>query len=153
MTTTPNHPSGSSTPHTTPRPPPRPTRVLLVGHCVPDSMMLKLVVERAIPGAAVERVNDAETLARSAQQADLLLVNRVLDGEFASESGIGLGRSMGQGAGGRGGSRWMLVSNFEASQAEAEAAGALPGFGKSSAYAEETTRRLRAAVGQASPRA
>ena len=42
-----------------------------------------------------------------------------------------------------------VIGDTEVFAREAEAAGALPGFGKSGAYAEETTRRLRAALERA----
>ena len=41
----------------------------------------------------------------------------------------------------------MLVSNFEDAQAEAEAAGALPGFGKTQMYDPRTRERILGAVG------
>lgn len=117
-------------------------RIVLVGHCVPDSFMLKGVIEKAIPGAEVVRANsDAELKQRSAGAA-LLLVNRVLDGEFADEAGFSIVRAFA-----RGPARVMLISNFPESLAEAESLGAVPGFGKKAAGSDESVRRLRAAVG------
>ena len=40
----------------------------------------------------------------------------------------------------------LLVSNFEDAQAQAEAAGAMPGFGKSDLYHDDTTQRLKDAA-------
>jgi hypothetical protein len=41
----------------------------------------------------------------------------------------------------------MLVSNYADAQQQAETAGALPGFGKSSLRTPETRERLRAVLG------
>ncbi|MBX3403498.1 MAG: hypothetical protein KF699_08830 [Phycisphaeraceae bacterium] len=116
-------------------------KIVLVGHCVPDSFMLKGVIERAIPGAMVVRANSDEELGRESSGAALLVVNRVLDGEFADTSGLSVVRSAVARR-----ARAMLISNFPESRAEAEAAGGLPSFGKKDAGAEETVHRLRAAV-------
>jgi hypothetical protein len=118
-----------------------PKKIVLVGHCVPDSFMLKGVIERAITGAAVVRANTDAELERESAGAALLVVNRVLDGEFADTAGLSVVKA----AVARGG-RAMLISNFPESRAEAEAAGGLPSFGKRDLGAEETVRRLRAAV-------
>ena len=129
-------------------------RILLVGHCGPDSYMLRSAVSGVAPGAAVDFIHDAAALDKALPTASLLLVNRVLDGDFAGGSGIELIRSLTAD-----GSKvpMMLVSNFPQAQAEAEAAGALPGFGKSAAYADETRRRIAyalslAGTGAAKPR-
>jgi two-component system, chemotaxis family, chemotaxis protein CheY len=117
--------------------------VVLVGHCGPDSWALKSAVGSAIPGARVVSANDQPELERAMETADLLLVNRQLDGAFDADSGADLIRAI-RAAKGPGA---MLISNFPEAQAEAEAAGALPGFGKTAMYAAETKRRLRAALG------
>lgn len=115
---------------------------ILVGHCVPDAIMLKTVVQRAFPGASVETVNDQGALDSTLERDVVLVVNRELDGEFdVGRGGIDLIRSQ---AGDR--VPMLLVSNFEDAQAEAEAAGAMPGFGKSNLYDDETTQRLKAAA-------
>lgn len=116
-------------------------KFVLVGHCVPDSFMLKGVIEKAVPGASVVRANNDEELARESAGAALLVVNRVLDGEFAESSGLSVVKSAVARS-----ARAMLISNFPESRAEAEAAGGEPGFGKKDAGAEESARRLRAAV-------
>lgn len=119
-----------------------PAHILLVGHCRPDAFHLKTVVERAVPGAIVSMANSSEQL--GASSAHLWLVNRALDGDFGVPTGIDLIR---ENANAPGRPALMLISNFPEAQAEAEAAGALPGFGKSSAYSTESTNRLRRAVG------
>ncbi|MAB83565.1 MAG: response regulator [Phycisphaerae bacterium] len=114
--------------------------VMLVGHCGPDAIMLRTVVQRAMPGASVELVNDHEALDAALERDVVLLVNRELDGEFTTgRGGIDLIRHLGESSAK---APMLLVSNFEDAQAQAEAAGAMPGFGKSDLYDEATTQRL-----------
>lgn len=116
--------------------------VALVGHCGPDAFALRSAVRSALPGAEVVSINGEQELA--AATADVMLVNRVLDGGFSNQSGLDLISSLaGEGA------QVMLVSNFPEAQAEAVEAGAAPGFGKSELYSETMRSRLRAAVGAA----
>ncbi len=116
-------------------------KIVLVGHCDPDSFMLRSVIEKAIPGATVVRANSDAALKKEAAGAALLLINRVLDGEFADDAGFSVVRTY---AGGP--TRAMLISNFPEALAEAEALGAVPGFGKRTAGSEEAANRLRKAV-------
>lgn len=120
-----------------------PKTVVLVGHCRPDFYMLKLAVEGAVPAVRVEGANTDDALAALAGSADLLLVNRVLDGRFASTRGLDLVERFAS----EGGPRTMLISNFEDAQQDAQAAGALPGFGKSDMRSERAVARLRSALG------
>ena len=117
---------------------------ILVGHCGPDAFMLRQTVQRAVPDAAIEMVNDAGTLQGHLNTDTVLLVNRALDGAFATDNGVELIRGI---ADGPEAPIAMLVSNFEDAQAQAEAAGASPGFGKSQLYDETTIQRLREAAG------
>ena len=64
--------------------------VILAGHCGPDSWMLKSMLGRAAPGREIEMINTLEELEAALDRAALVLVNRVLDGRFASESGLEL---------------------------------------------------------------
>lgn len=116
--------------------------IVLVGHCGPDSFMLRNVAQRAVPGARVESADDRESLQAAAADADLLLVNRVLDTDVGYASGIDLIRDLSPNAR----AAMMLISNYPDAQTQAEAAGAVPGFGKRDAYAEETAERIRRAV-------
>ncbi len=119
-------------------------RVALVGHCVPDAAAIRAMLGRALPGAEVVMVNDEAGL-RAARGSGLLLVNRVLDGSFGGiASGIELIRVLSSEV--SSGVRTMLVSNYAEAQAEAEAAGAVPGFGKTDLNEPETLERIRAAV-------
>jgi two-component system chemotaxis response regulator CheY len=120
--------------------------ILLVGHCGPDGHMLRNITQRAVPAARIEMVDDDHLLSAHLPQADLLLVNRLLDGAMSHSSGIELIRAL---AAKPAAPAMMLVSNYPEAQAAAEAAGALPGFGKRDAYAEETARRISDAVDRA----
>src|SRR5258705_4562967 len=91
-------------------------RVVLVGHCRPDAFMLKTVIQRAAPDAVVEMVNDDAGVA--AARADLLLVNRALDGEFKAETGADLLKHLA--ASGKPAPPMMLVSKFEQVQVQTE---------------------------------
>ena len=118
--------------------------VMLVGHCGPDAIMLKTVAQRALPGSSVELVNDQEALDAALERDVVLLVNRELDGAFRTgRGGIDLIRHLGESATK---APMLLVSNFPEAQVEAEAAGAMPGFGKSNLYDDDTTRRLKDAA-------
>ena len=64
--------------------------VLLVGHCFPDAMMLKSAIKRAIKGVSFESAHSSAELEQHLSGSDLAVVNRVLDGKFASDSGIEL---------------------------------------------------------------
>jgi hypothetical protein len=119
--------------------------IVLVGHCGPDASMLRTAVTRAIPGAAIILANDSTSLAPWLTSAHLLLVNRVLDGEFDNTtSGIELIRRIGRQPEAP---PVMLISNLPEAQAEAVDAGARPGFGKQSLYADSTAAMLRDAAG------
>jgi hypothetical protein len=117
--------------------------VALVGHCGPDAWALKAAVSAAVPGARVVMVNDEAGLRDAVANARLLLVNRVLDGSFPTESGVELIRIL---AAAEGTPALMLVSNYADAQAEAVAAGARPGFGKTALRSDATAGMLREAV-------
>ena len=119
--------------------------VLLVGHCGPDAAMLRSAASRAIKGARVEMVNEDQDLGHRLAGASLLLVNRVLDGSFGTESGIELIRILAAADGPT--PPMMLISNFAEAQEEAEAAGARPGFGKSQVMQPIAADRMRDAAG------
>ena len=117
--------------------------VLLVGHCSPDAMMLQSAIRRVVEGAGFAIAMSMADLEERLPGASVALVNRVLDGDFGGADGLGLIRRF---AGGGAGTPMMLISNFAESQQEAEAAGAVPGFGKSDLYAAQTGERLLAAI-------
>ncbi|MAD19111.1 MAG: hypothetical protein CMJ52_02680 [Planctomycetaceae bacterium] len=122
----------------------RKTTVLSVGHCTPDAWMLRTAVQRVLPDAEVHPVNDDAELRDRISDASgpvVLLVNRLLDGSFPHEDGIGLIEAH---AGGTAAA--LLISNLEASQAAATSAGGVPGFGKTALNDPDTATRLRNAV-------
>lgn len=117
--------------------------IVLVGHCGPDSYALRSAVGRAVPGAQIVAADDGDTLAQHLPKADLLLVNRLLEGgAFETHSGIELIAGLTATSA----IRCMLISNLADAQAEAEAAGALPGFGKAEMYSDEARERIRTAL-------
>ncbi|MEM1212938.1 MAG: hypothetical protein AAGI68_11655 [Planctomycetota bacterium] len=123
--------------------PSNPPRVALVGHCGFDSGSLTRLVRSTFPEAEVAAVNHDQQLAPpTGGQAgfDLLLVNRVLDGRFDAADGIDLIRTVSAHT------PSLLISNFPEAQADAEAAGAQPGFGKSDLSSPIAAERLRDAL-------
>ncbi|MFW5682362.1 MAG: hypothetical protein ACOC1G_05095 [Phycisphaeraceae bacterium] len=121
------------------------TRVVLVGHCGADSGMLRHAIEKALPHCEVTHADRAKELESKADASSLLLVNRVLPGGLGESSGIDLIRKLQQrDAPDRPAA--MLISNYEDAQRQAEAAGALPGFGKAELGQPETVEKLRRAT-------
>lgn len=103
-------------------------RIALIGHCGPDSSYLRLAVSRAARDVQVVAADDAAELEQIVREGvDLLLFNRVLDYGFEESEGVAVIRKLRQS---HPTLRMMLVSNYPEAQAEAVAAGALPGFGK-----------------------
>jgi two-component system, chemotaxis family, chemotaxis protein CheY len=74
-------------------------------------------------------------------------INRMLDGEFQLQMGAELVREVVQRSAAKK-PALMLVSNYPEAQAEAQEAGALPGFGKRELHAPTTGERIRAALGR-----
>ncbi|MEO0476651.1 MAG: hypothetical protein AAF085_11885 [Planctomycetota bacterium] len=123
------------------------SRIALVGHCGFDSGSLARFASDAAPDAEVIRINDQQALNESSGVSTLLLVNRVLDGRFdVGRSGIELIKTIAElpDAG-----PMMLVSNYADAQEEAEAMGALPGFGKSEMADATTRQRIANAIAKA----
>lgn len=117
--------------------------IALVGHCGPDSFALRSFVSSTLRGSRVEFVNNQRELESRRGEFHAALVNRVLDGSFTTESGIELIRILGALDDGP---ALMLITNFPEAAAEAEAAGAVPGFGKAELNTDRARERLRAAV-------
>jgi two-component system, chemotaxis family, chemotaxis protein CheY len=112
----------------------------LVGHCGPDSYMLRSAVKYAVADSDVQMLNDDGALDRALEAgAALLLINRVLDGAFDHGQGVELVKKLKES---HPGVRTMLVSNFADAQAAAVAAGALEGFGKSEIGSAKMKQRL-----------
>ncbi|MCH8825164.1 MAG: hypothetical protein IH984_16845 [Planctomycetes bacterium] len=120
--------------------------IVLVGHCGPDMFMLKSAIGRAAADSPIVTVNDSGSLEEYLNNESVLLVNRELDGSFNTQSGIELIAHITKEDNPP---IAMLISNYEEAQAQAVAAGARQGFGKSELYDESTTEALREAVGSA----
>ena len=118
--------------------------VTLVGHCGPDSSFLRMAVSSAAPGAAVRMADtDAELDAALEGGSDLLLFNRVLEVGFEDSDGVAALRRAKER---RPGQAVMMVSNYPETQRDAEAAGALPGFGKREIGSDRAKQRLADAL-------
>ncbi len=117
--------------------------VVLVGHCSIDKASLNGALSDALPGIEIASANDTASLKTYAHPQALLLVNRVLDGRFDTGCGIELIEQLNSRDTPP---RAMLISNYYDAQANAIAAGALPGFGKSEMHSPETAAILRASV-------
>ncbi len=121
-------------------------KIALVGHCGPDSYMLRSAVKYAVPGADVRMITDLDALNDLIDTGvDLLLVNRMLDGLFDAGEGVEL---IGTLHTSHPAVRCMLISNYAESQRDAEAAGAKPGFGKSEIGTPKMKQSLAAALGE-----
>ncbi|MGE3109361.1 MAG: hypothetical protein AB7G11_11505 [Phycisphaerales bacterium] len=130
-------------------PPVHPVRVVLAGHCVPDAYMLKNAVERFLPAASVVSVNTTADLDRELVDADIVLVNRLIDGYFEHSIGQVLIRALWERAPH---AAFILISNVPEAQQDAEAAGAMPGFGKSELYSAKAQQCLIAAAARSARR-
>ena len=124
-------------------------RFILVGHCGPDMYMLRAAVSRLVPGAATAVADDADDLEAELSRASVLLINRVLDGDFGTSSGIELIARL---AKAENRPAMLLISNYPEAQQQAIAAGALPGFGKAELYNPRTAELLREAAASNSMR-
>lgn len=123
-------------------------KVVLVGHCGPDSAYLRSAVSRIGRDVEVLAADDSAELDRLIEQGvDLLLVNRVLDYGFADTDGPTV---IGELHDKYPDLKMMLVSNYPDAQAQAVAAGALPGFGKRQLGTEPVNKLLREALGAGS---
>jgi hypothetical protein len=122
-----------------------PRRIVLVGHCGPDAFALQSAVRSMVPGATVVHANTDEAVNDEIARADLLLVNRVLDGGFRSGSGLDIVRTISS-IDVDPKPEVVLVSNFADAQEQARRAGARPGFGKRDLYGDAMRRSLEEAL-------
>lgn len=120
-------------------------KVLLVGHCSPDSSYLKVSLKKADADAEVIRVNNQQALEEHLAQNNnsLLLLNRILDGRFTLPSGV---ENIVEIRKTHPDLPMMLVSNHADAQQAAEQAGALPGFGKREVTSDRTVKLLHDAL-------
>lgn len=123
---------------------PMPRKVLDVGQCDLDNYLITQMLQRQF-GAEVTRVRthrDAQA-ALEATAYDLVLINRINDAD--GSPGLEFLRSL-KADPATAAVPVMLVSNYADAQADAVAAGAQPGFGKSQLDAAETRLRLAACL-------
>lgn len=119
-------------------------RVILVGHCGPDSSYLSMAIRSATRDAVIVFADTTEDLNREiADGADLILFNRVLDYGFPSPKGVDL---ISQLRAWHPDLKMILVSNYDDAQAAAVAAGARPGFGKREIGSPRVKQLLQAAL-------
>ncbi|MBL9118354.1 MAG: hypothetical protein JNL80_00390 [Phycisphaerae bacterium] len=117
--------------------------LVLVGHCTPDSGMLRSVIAQVAPKAMVVRVTTGSQLAEHRCPQAIWLVNRVLDGDFDSDDGMEL---IANTSASPGAPTLLLISNLPEAQTEAIRRGALLGFGKKALYADATKAALARAL-------
>lgn len=121
-----------------------PKKIVLVGHCGPDSSYLRMTVSKADKSAQVLAADDGDSLNRLLEKGvDLLLLNRQLDYGFDETEGVDLIRRV---RAEYPQVKTMLVSNYPDAQAAAVAAGALPGFGKRELTSPRVGELLRDAL-------
>jgi DNA-binding response OmpR family regulator len=115
-------------------------RVIDVGNCGPDHAAIRRLIESNFDAHVVAADDLASALAElDKSPADLVLVNRKLDLDYSD--GMVIVRHLKSDAA-RSNIPVMLISNYPESQAEAVAAGAVPGFGKQELRASETLEKL-----------
>jgi CheY-like chemotaxis protein len=120
-------------------------RVLDVGQCGYDHPRISALLRTHFGAEVVQAHSASEALDHLRKGPfDLVLVNRVFD--RTSEEGLDLIRKL-KADPKSSAVPVMLVSNFPESQAEAVAAGAVPGFGKAALDAPATRERLEKALG------
>jgi CheY-like chemotaxis protein len=119
-------------------------RIALIGHCGPDGSYLRMAVSRAARDVKVVMADDgAELDAVLKEGVDLLLFNRVLDYGFEDTEGVAVIRKI---RAKYPNVKSMLVSNYAEAQAQAIAAGALPGFGKREIGSPKVAELIRQAL-------
>ncbi len=117
-------------------------RVLSVGQCMADNGSITQRLRTTCAADVVPLGSSGEALQMLRDERfDLVLVNRVFDAN--GEAGLDLIRAVKADEALRD-VPVMLVSNYPESQAEAVAAGALPGFGKAALHRPDTAEKLRA---------
>ena len=120
-------------------------KVLLVGHCGPDSSYLRSAIKSADRGVTIVMADDQQELRRALDDGaiDLILFNRELGYGFDERYGVDVIKYL---SGNYPTVKMMLVSNYADAQASAVAAGALPGFGKRELGSERVLGLLKEAL-------
>ena len=119
-------------------------KVVLVGHCGPDSSFLRMAVSSAERGLSVSMADDAQELKAALDAGvELVLLNRELGWGFDQTYGVEVIKALGPAYPK---TRFMLVSNYAEAQAAAVAAGGVPGFGKREIGQPRVGQLIRAAL-------
>jgi CheY-like chemotaxis protein len=115
-------------------------RVLDVGNCMADHGSISRLLGSTFQ-AEVVQAHGWSDASQQLQQGrfDLVLVNRILDGD--GSEGLEIIRRIKQDER-LGDTPVMMITNFEEHQQRAILAGAEPGFGKQQLHAPDTTTRL-----------
>ena len=120
-------------------------KIVLVGHCGPDSSYLRMTVMKAAGSDAKILMADDDSELKDAleQGADLILFNRELGYGFQDKMGVDAIKRLRTT---HPAVKSMLVSNYADAQAQALANGALPGFGKREIGSPRVLEVIRAAL-------
>jgi len=122
-------------------------RILDVGQCGYDHGSISRHLKKAYQAEVTAADTNGQALASlRAGEFDLVLVNRVLDGD--GSRGVELIRAI-KAEPDLAGLPVMLVSDYPEAQAEAVKLGALPGFGKSALRSGKPVPALEAAISRA----
>jgi hypothetical protein len=122
-------------------------KVVLVGHCGPDSSFLRMAVSSADRGITVSMADDAQELKAALDGGvDLVLLNRELGWGFDHPLGVDVIKIF---RGSYPATKFMVISNYAEAQAAAVAAGAVPGFGKREIGQPRVAQLIREALGVA----
>ncbi|MBI1249536.1 response regulator [bacterium] len=122
-----------------------PKQVLDVGNCGYDHNSVKSLIEGNFDAKVAQAHGYSDTLKKLREHSfDLVVINRKLDDDYSC--GIELLKQI------KADDQLrripvMLLSNHEDAQAAAEAAGAVPGFGKRALGAETTLQKLEPFLG------
>jgi len=123
-------------------------RVVLVGHCGPDSSYLRAVLTSVDRGVEISAAEDEQSLMTALESGvDLVLFNRLLDYGFEEVEGAKVIARVHQQFPQ---AKLMLVSNYPQAQTDAVAAGALPGFGKRELGSSRVREILKSVLSEAS---
>jgi DNA-binding NarL/FixJ family response regulator len=119
-------------------------KIILVGHCGPDSSYLRMAVSGASKDVAIAHAHDDASLDKLIDDgADLVLLNRQLEYGFSTEEGVAMIERLREKYPQV---KMMLVSNYPEAQEAAVKAGALLGFGKSQIGTPRVAELIRQAL-------
>ena len=123
-----------------------PKKVLLVGHCGPDSSHLRMTVRKAVPDVEIVSADDGRELTRTLETGgvDLILFNRELGYGYDPDTGVEAIRALRPT---HPDVKMILVTNYDDVQRQAVAAGAQPGFGKKELGTGRVVEVLRDVLG------